>query len=243
MILEKNWKEKISQTKKELGSLKKELTRIERNTKYSIKQKNAQTGQLQRQLEEEIKLAQQPLRDLEMDRDSKIQKIKREAQRLSELEKPVTKDLHEAIKLLENINAKFEILGIKDSAFKNQMLIYVPFYTVCYQSGINRRFIFQAPSVINSIGFGSKLKGALGMSKLSDLFVYRFRTITNLLEKQFALAKGDPSFESEIVELGEKNNLLKLSSNRRNISDGLNILIEKRWLSEKEYKTLIESLQ
>ncbi len=183
LIYEKRWKEKSSQTKKELDGLKKELKRIEKSIKNLKKQKTAETYELQSKLGAEIKLARQPLLELEAVRDAKMLAFRQETEKLIKHEKPLIDGLNGTIKLRETINAKFEMLGISDQQLKSPALFYVPFYVTCYQAGYAKRYIFLAPSMISAIGFAAKLKGALGMSKIKELFIPRFKAITALIDK------------------------------------------------------------
>ena len=145
LIYEKRWKEKKNQTKKENDGLKKELKRLENSIKNLSKQRTEKTWKLQQELETEIKLARQPLLDLEKAKDAKVLAFKLEAEKLYKQQKPVIDGLNNAIKLEEAINARFESLGVREQQLKVPALFYVPFYVVCYQSGSSRRYIFLAP--------------------------------------------------------------------------------------------------
>jgi hypothetical protein len=242
LIYEKGWKEKSSQTKKEVDGLKKELKRIEKSIKNLKKQKTAETYKLQSKLEAEIKLARQPLLELEAVRDAKMLAFRQETEKLIKHEKPVIDGLNGTIKLRETINARFEMLGIRDQQLKSPALFYVPFYVACYQAGYAKRYIFLAPSMISAIGFAAKLKGALGMSKIKELFIPRFQAITALIDKVQVLAKQDTLLDNQIRDLGEKNNLLNTDLARDNIAKGLVYLKHEGWLSDKEYQVLSSSL-
>ena len=142
----------------------------------------------------------------------------------------------------ETVNAKFEMLGIREPLLKSPALFYVPFYVACYQAGSTNRYIFLPPSTASAIGFAAKLKGAFGMSKIKELFIPRFKEITALIDKVQVLAKQDSLLDNEIRDLGEKNNLLNTDSIRDNIAKGLVYLKHEGWLSEREYQVLSISL-
>ena len=239
---EKRWKEKSSQTKKELDGLKKELKRIEESIKNLKKQKTKETYKLQSELEAKIKLARQPLLELEVARDAKMLAFRQETEKLIKHEKSVINGLNSNIKLRETINAKFEMLGIIDQQLKSPALFYVPFYVACYQAGFAKRYIFLAPSMISAIGFAVKLKSALGISKIKQLFIPRFQAITGLIDKIHVLAKQNPLLDDQIRDLGEKNNLLNTDLIRDNIAKGLVYLKDEGWLSDREYQVLSSSL-
>ncbi len=242
LIYEKSWKEKSSQTKKEIDGLKKELKRIENSIKNLNKQKTKKTSKLQLELETKIKLARQPLFDLEAARDAKVLGFKQKTEKLIKQEKPVIDGLNSVIKLGEAVNTRFEMLGNREQQLKSPALFYVPFYVACYQAGISKRYIFLPPSMTSPIGFAAKLKGAFGRSKIKELFIPRFKEITALIEKVQVLAKQDSLLDDEIRDLGEKNNLLNTESVRDNIAKGLVYLKHEGWLSEREYQVLSRGL-
>lgn len=180
--------------------------------------------------------------DLESGRDAKMLVFKQETEKLLEQEKPVIQGLYGAIKMRETLDSKIEVLGFRDQQLKSPALFYVPFYVVCYQVELSRRYIFLAPSTSSPLGFSARLKGAFGMSKIREVFAPRFRAITALIDKCQILVKQDTSFECEIGELGEKNNLLETDSARTSIAKGLVYLNHEGWLSDREYQVLSNSL-
>lgn len=242
LIYEKRWKEKSGQAKKELDELKKELKRTEKNITNLKKQKTEETYKLQSELEAKIKLARQPLLELEVARNTKILAFRQEAEKLIKNEKLVINGLNGNIKLRETINAKFEMLGIIDQKSKNPSLFYVPFYAACYRAGLAKRYILLTPSKINAIGFAAKLKGALGMSKIRQLLIPRFQTITELIDKVHVLAKQNPQLDDRIRALGERNNLLNSDLIRHNMAKGIVYLRDEGWLSDRECSVLNSSL-
>jgi hypothetical protein len=241
-IYEKGWREKSSQAKKELNGLKKELKRIEKSVKNLIKQSKLETFKLQSELEAKIKLARQPLIELQAARDAKALSFRQETEKLIKQEKPVIEGLNGTIKLRETINANFDMLGFREPLLKSPVLFYVPFYVACYQAGSTNRYIFLPPSTTSAIGFAVKLKGAFGRSKIKELFIPRFKEIALLIDKVQVLVKQDSLLDNEIMELGEKNNLLYTESVREDIAKGLVYLKHEGWLSEREYQVLSISL-
>ena len=242
LIYEKTWKEKSRQTKKELDGLKKELKRIENRIKNLKKEKTQKISKLQLELKTEIEMARQPLLDLEAARDSKVLVFKQKTEKLIEQEKPVIYGLNGVIGLAKAVNARFEMLGIREHQLKSPALFYVPFYVACYQAGLSKRFIFLPPSTTSPNGFAAKLKGAFGRSKIKELFIPRFKEITALIDKVQVLAKQDSWLDREIRDLGEKNNLLNTRSIRESIAQGLVYLKREGWLSDREYQVVSSSL-
>ena len=242
LIYENNWKGKSSKTKKEVDGLKKELKRIENSIKGLNKQKTKKTAKLQVELETEVKLARQPLLDLEAARDAKVLGFKQKTEKLIKQEKPVIDGLSSMVKLEEASNARFEMLGNREQQLKSPTLFYLPFYVACYKAGLSKRYIFLSPSLTSPISFGAKLKGAFGRSKIKDLFVPRFKEIAALIDKVQVLTKQDSLLDDEIRDLGEKNNLLKTELGRDKIDKGLVYLKHEGWLSDREYQVISRGL-
>ena len=242
LIYETRWKSKSKETKKEIGGLKKERKQIENNIKHLNKQKNEKISALRLELETEVRLARQPLLDRESERDAKILIFKRETEKLVKQEKPLADGLNGALKLAEQVNDGFQMLGIRNLQLQAPAVFYVPFYMACYQTGSANRYLFFAPSMTSSVGFGAKIKGVMGISKINEVFASRFKAIRVLIEKVQLLAKQDSLLNQQITDLGERNNLLRNEFARVNIAKGLVYLKDAGWLSQREYQSLTNSL-
>ena len=241
-IYEKRWKEKSSITKKEMDGLKKDRKRLENQIKDLSKTKNEEISKLSYKLDVDVKLARQPIVDLEVLRDAKMAEFRQEVLALQNAERPVVEGIYTAIKQRESVNSKFEALGVRDQQLKSPSLFFVPFYAVCYQAGLSRRYVFVPPSTASSIGFSAKLKGAFGISKVKDAFTPRFNAIAGMIENCEILAKQNMSFEIELNEIGEKNNLLNDWTLVETVAKGLVYLKHEGWLSDREYQALKDSL-
>ena len=228
--------------KKEQDGLKRELKNIENNITRLSEQKGQEISKLDLSLDSEIKFARQPLRELEVARDAKMLAFKLETDKLLKQEKPLIDGLNKSIKLREAINANFEGLGIQGQGLKNPCLFHIPFYVACFEMGLTRRYIIVPPSTINGVDFSSKLKGALGMSKIKDLLNPRFKAITSIISKVQVLTKQNSVFESQLNSLAQRNNLLNNGLFMENVAKGLVYLKHEGWLSVKEQQTLSSRL-
>lgn len=239
---EKKWKEKARETKKELSEIEVKIEELEEKIKEIEESKSLETFRIRSELESRLKEAKKDLLELESSRDAEIQAHKQEIGKLESLTSTIIQQIDSIVKLREANLADFEKLGVLQS-HKNSALIYVPFYLVCYKAELKRRYVLFSPSVANSIGFTTKLKGALGKAKVKQLLVPRFKTITSLLDEFPNLLERNAAFEREIYEAGEKVNMLKTSSMRDQIKSGLEKLKEEGWLSDKEHTAFIEIFQ
>jgi hypothetical protein len=240
-IYEKRWKEKINRTQKELNGLKKELKNIESNVNKLSKQKTQEISKLNFGHDAEIKFACQPLQLLEAARDAKTRVFKVETEKLLKLEKPVLEGLNKSTKLRETIKTSFDGLSM-DSTLKNSVLFFVPFYAVCYEVGLARRYLFIPPSTISNDDFSAKLKSAFGMSKIRGRLTPRFKTMTALMYKVQELTRQNSMFETQLNGLAQKNNLLNNSLFIENVEKGLVYLRSEGWLSDKEHQVLSNRL-
>jgi hypothetical protein len=241
-VYEKRWKEKIKQTEKEQNALKKELKNIENNMKKLSKQKACEIASLNFSLDAEIKFARQPIVELELARDSKMANFKVENEKLLKQEKPVIEDLNKNIKLIESINVNLELLGMQGQGLKNPCLFFVPFYVVCFEIGLTRRYLVIPPSTVAPFNFSAKLKSIVSRSKINALLTPRFKAVTILIGKIEELTKQNIVFESQLNGLAQKNNLLDNKLFMENALKGLTTLKHEGWLSDREHLVLRNQL-
>lgn len=232
---ERKWKEKINETKKELSEIEKQLYETEDRIREVEESRSAETFRLRSEWESRVKEARRDLLELEASRDAKIQIHKQEMERLESLTANIIQQISNVIKLRETDLANFKNLGFhKESRHLN--LVYMPFYLACYEAEMKKRYVVFPPSIVNSIGFTTKLKGALGKAKVKHLLVPRFKAITSLLEGLPVLTEKNAAFAREIFEAGGKADMLKSKSKWKSIENGLEKLKAEGWLSDKEFE-------
>ena len=232
---ERKWKEKANESKKELSEIEAKIKELERKIKEIDESRSLETFRLRSEWEAKVKEVRKDLLELESLRDAKIQIHKQEIEKLEKLTSTIIEQIDEMARMREAKLAEFEKLGIEQKQKKN-VLIYMPFYLVCYKSQSKRRYVPFPPSIANSISLLAKLKGALGRAKVKQLLVPRFKTITAFLNNFPALIERDAVFEREISETSDKADMLKTSVIREQIVNGLKRLKNEGWLSEKEYE-------
>ncbi len=241
VVGERKWKEKANETKKEFSEIETRIEELEEKIREIEESKSLETFRLRSEWEAKIKEARKDLLELEASRDAKIQIHKQEMEKLESLTSTIIQQISNMAKLREANLANFENLGVQQK-YKNPTLVYMPFYLVCYQAELKKRYVPFAPSVANSIGFTTKLKGALGRAKVKQLLVPRFKGITSFLNKFPALIERNAAFERETYEAGDKADILKVTSMREQIKSGLERLKEEGWFSEKEYEAFNQKL-
>ena len=241
-VYEKRWKEKIRKAKKEIDGLKKEIKSEENTIKKLTNQKTQAISNLVLELDREVKIARQPLLELEAEREAKIQHFRRETQKLILKEKPIVESIKKAISLRDEAAADLEALSIRETVLKDSALFYVPFYVACYQRDTAKRYRIFVPSKINSADFSSKIRSALGISKAKDLLVPRFKAIATLIGHVEVYVNDNPVFERQLWELGRKLDLLRKSEFQEKAKQGLSYLVAAGWVSEREKQELSSRL-
>jgi hypothetical protein len=240
---EQKWKEKSSETKKELSEIEGQLKQTEKALKDLEERKSLEIFNLRSELEAKIKEARQPLLELESSRDAKILICKQEIETLEQQTKLIIEHIGRTAKLRETSIANFAKLGVKqDLELKDVALFYVPFYVACYQVESKKRYLILPPSEANAIGLSTKLKSALGRAKIKQLLVPRFEVITSLIDTIQVLAQQNAVFETEMREMGGRTNILTMDSMREHIQKGLEYIQKEGWLSEKEYQDLSQKI-
>ena len=242
-VREKRVKEKIKIIQKGLKSLKKELKNIEKKLKNTVEQKTQLITKLHFDLDAEMKLARQPFLELEIAIEAKIRAFRAETDKMLTLNAAVVDGVNKSIAQRDLVKAKFETLSINNQAVKVPAVYYVPFFVVCYDSGSTIRYLVIPPSKVGNFDFSAKLKSALGVSKIKNLIIPRFKalsTLTSIIQLQ---VRQNSVFENQLRFVSEKNNLLRSSKFQENVEKGLLDLRSGGWLSEKEYLTILGQLK
>jgi hypothetical protein len=239
VVGERRWKEKTDETKKELSEIEAKIKEVEGKIKELEENKSLETFRLKSEWEAKVKEAEKDLLELEVSRDAKIQLHRQEIEKLEKQTSSIIEQIDKMAKIREMDISNFERLGIKQTRTKNA-LIYIPFYLACYQSESKKRYALFPPSIVNSVSFLAKIKGALGKAKVKQLLVPRFKTITPFLHGLLLVIERDAVFERDISEAGEKADMLEADLMREKIKSGLERLKEEGWFSEKEYEAFAE---
>ena len=242
--VEANWKEKANKTRKELSEIEKQLKQTEKALKNLEEQRTLEIFNLEEELETKVKEARKSVMELEASRDAKILIHNQEAEKLEKQTQQITDQIARTIKLQEANVAEFEKLGFRrDLGVEEIELYHVPFYVICYQVELKKRYLILPPSVVSTVGVFTKLKGALGMAKIKGLLVPRFKTVSSFVDAIPAFTQQNAMFETELRELGTQNNILGVDSIRVEIKNGLERLKNEGWLSDKEFDAIEQRIR
>ena len=242
-VAEEKWKEKCNGLKKELSETENQLKQAEKSLKDMEEKRSLEIFKLRDELEVKVKEARRNLLELEASSDAKILIHKQEIEKLEEQTKQISDQIGRIAKLREADIAQFPKLGIgKELGVQGPALYYVPFVIICHQAEQRKRYSIIPPSVVNTIGLTTKIKGVLGRARIKELLDPRFKIISSLMGTIQILTMQNALFETEIKELGAKNNILCQGTAADEIAKGLAYLKNEGWLSEKEYDAIREKL-
>jgi hypothetical protein len=232
---EESLKKKIKKEKQELDETEKQFKIVEKRLKTLVDQEKEESQRIGLEFDRKIKVERQPIVSLEASRDEKLQVFRREIAKLEKLTKPVLEELDRIVKQRQAILTKVEPLALKsDVKLKSNALLYVPFYVAAYNGAGSKRYFIVPPAAVASLGFSSKLKGALGRAKIKDLLNPRFAVTAFLAEKIRLNAASSSEFEAQIETVAQKNNLLNANAQVKN---GLFSLKSEGWISDAEVKS------
>jgi hypothetical protein len=241
--VEKKWKEKINETKKEIYQIEDQLKQTADALKNLEERKALESFKLKDELETKVKEAMKNLLELEASRDAKILIHKQEKERLEKKTQQIIDQINKAIKLREADVAQFAKLGVeRELGSEGNALFYVPFYVICYQADQKKRYSILPPSAATTVGLTAKLRGVLGGARIKELLASRFKSFSSLTDTMQALIQQNAAFEAEIKELGANANILNSSASNAEIKKGLAYLKSEGWLSEKEYDAISQKI-
>lgn len=240
-VVEQKWREERDKLKKQLSEAETKIKELDRKIKELGDEEKLKIFKLKSECDAEVKEATKDLVEIESSRDAKIKIYEEEMEKLEELTSTMIGQIDKLAKLREASIAEFDKLGVPQKP-KKRALVYMPFYLACYHSESRKRCTHFPPSIVNSVGFSVKFKGALGKMKIKQLLQPRSKTIVSLLNKFPLLMEQNAVFNREMSEACAKVNILQTKSSRELIKDGLEKLKEEGWFSEKEYESFSQML-
>jgi hypothetical protein len=234
------WKLKIKNAKEELSIIEKQIKTKEKAIEDLNKKQTSETAKLKATLETEVLKTRSKIVDLEASRDAKVLLMHQDIDLLEKNTKLLSDRIMEITKNREsNIDDLEKIHTTSSSNEMDKAVFYVPNYVICYNSGEKRRYLSLPPSCISDVGISAKLKGVLGVTKIRSCFSPRLKEMALLSETIEKQSMQDTIFETELKQLGERNNILRVGWIGEGIEKGLLCLKEKGWLSDKEFGAIV----
>jgi hypothetical protein len=237
---EEKLKEKKNELKRQLPNLLSEIKNNEAKVQEVEENKKNALYQLKEENEANLKAAENELVDVEASRDAEIKTCKDEMERIEDYTSTIIGKIDQLTKISEAAINDFDNFGVPHEQQSN-LLVYMPFYLICYQAGAKKRCNYVAPSIVGDDGFGARLRG-LGKKKIEYLFQPRSQKIVSVLNRFLTLLDENIAFSHEIHDACGKANLLASKEKVEHIRAGLLELRAADLLSESEFEAFNQTL-
>ena len=238
---EHKWKKERSKLKKQLSQTETKLKELDKKIKEVKDKKNLKIFELKSECDVKIKETTKDLVEIESSRDAKIRIYEEEMEKFEELTSSIIEQIDKLAKLREKFTDKFHKLGVEQKQKKHE-LIYMPFYLACYQSESRKRYAYFPPSIVSSVNFSVKIKGAFGKAKITQLLQPRSKKLVSHLNKFALLMEQNAVFNREMNEACVKTNIMRTKKSCGSVKEGLEKLKEEGWFSERKCESLCKIL-
>jgi hypothetical protein len=239
---QKRWKEERKKIKKERSAVESEIKKFDEQIRETEDKKAQELFRIRSDRDSKVQEASKELLEIESARDAKVQVLEQEMEKMEATTSAIIKQMDGSSKLREKSIAAFEKYGIPRKHGEG-LLVCVPFYLVCFQSEGRKRYVCFPPSNVNNVKLLVKLKGALGVTRIKQLFSPRSTTIASFLNRFPSMMNENAAFEREVNEAVAKLNVLQTKPSKESIKCGLNNLDEEGWISEKEHASVLGELK
>jgi hypothetical protein len=237
---EQKLKEKKSELKKQLPNLTAEIRDLEIKVQEIEENKKNALYQLKEENEANVKAAGNELVEVESARDAEIKTCQDEMEKIEDFSSTIISKIDQLTKISEATISDFDNFGVPHEQ-KSNLLVYMPFYLICYHAGPNKRCTYLSPSIAVNDGLGARLRG-LGKKKIAYLFQPRSQKIVSALNRFLTLLDENIAFNHEIQDACGKANLLGAKEKVEQIRNGLSQLKTSDLLSESEFEAFSQML-
>jgi hypothetical protein len=239
---ESQWTRKLKRIKKRLPALKRNIEATVKKIEKLETAKKLETSQQRIQCETRIERATKILRDLEASREARIKIKRQEITALQDTTSLVIDQMNEMAKSKKaSLCAQFDSISMARRR-KANALVYLPFYLARYEMEPKKRYVLYPPSIVGDMGILTKMKGALGATKMKAFLQPRSKAMTVFLNQLVTLIQKSPMFEKEVTEAGIQDSVLRMKKLRRGVKRGLKELEDEKWISKNELQTLSKLL-
>jgi predicted nucleic acid-binding Zn-ribbon protein len=238
---ESRWKEEKSRLKKQRSETESSIKKLEKEIKDTEDQKGEELFRMKSAVEAKVQEANRGLDEIEAARDAEVQVLKQQMEKTEEQTSTIIKQIDEASKGLEAALGTFKNLGIHQES-KRPSLVYVPLYLIGFQSETRKRYVHYPLSYVNSIKLLVKLKSALGVARIKQLFIPRSVALGSFLNRVPSMLEENAVLERETGEAAARSSILSSQDAKELVSRGLGMLKGEGWLSEKEHEAFSKAL-
>ena len=230
---ERQWTTKLERIKKRVKTLRKE---IKVNSKRIRDFNNKQKRELAKHRIaccKRIASANKQFLDREGSREAEILMKSQEIATIEAITRTITKSMQTMLQKKRLFHAEFERIAIPRGK-KSHRLVYMPFYLARYEKEDKRRYFVYPPSIVGNMGALTKMKGALGVTKVKTLIQPRSEATAAFLNQLPVFFEKKPMLEKDVTESGIQKSILLRKKLRVGVTKGLKKLQNENWISKKE---------
>lgn len=232
---------KLKRIKKKAQTLSKEIKRTTEKIREIEAAQKFESVQLKAECNVAIEAAQKPLQVLEASKEAETTMKRQEIAPLEDATSRITSQMRKIAEAKNVIRAKFDTITMSRRR-QTSALVYVPFYLVRYEKEDQKRYTVYPPSIVSDLGILTKMKGALGATKMKALLQPRSDDIAAFLNQFEALIERKPMLEKEVTEAGIQGSILLAKQLRISVKKGLKELEKENWMSKNELQTFSKLL-
>lgn len=232
-----HYNQKVREIRRTLPTLERDIKDLDKKIEQIEINKKLEISQRRKERDTNIEEAMKILRELEASQEASIRMTQQETTTLEQMTSTILDQIDKMTNLKGGALNEIDNLGAP-TKIGEDTLVYLPFYLICYQTELRKRFFVYSPSTASSMGILTKLKGVFGSTKMKTFLQPRSKAITSLLNELLNLPKENPLFEKEICDAGTKVSILRTNDLRRSIRKGLMELRDEKWISDSEIQTL-----
>ena len=238
---ELHWRQEHEKVKKELLSTQKSVKDLDERIREVEASKTQEIAKYTSEYNYQTQNAMSEVNELEASRDAKIQ-IKQ--QEIKSLEGMVVKIIDQISKLATQKETAIDELNnlCINRVGQKYVIVYLPFYLVCYRVESNKRYVIYSPSIAESIGISTRFKGLFKSATVKMLLEQRSKGLTNFLNQLIPVLESNPVFEKDVDDAGLNANMLQSKDSKEKISKGMEDLKNEGWLSENEFAAFQNAL-
>ena len=239
---ESQWTLKLKRIRKRLSPLKRNIEDTIKKIEKLETAKKLETSQQRIQCETRIERATKTLRDLEASREASIKIKRQEIAALQNTSSSIIDQMNEMAKSKKaSLCAQFDRIKMARRK-KAHALVYLTFYLARYEMEPKKRYALYPPSIVSDMGILTKMKGALGATKMKAFLQPRSKAMTAFLDQLITLMQNSPMLEKEVTEAGIQDSVLRIKQLRKGVKRGLKELEDEKWISKNELQTLSKLL-
>ena len=235
------WNLKLKRLEQKLPILAKKISSNVKKTRKVESGLKLEISKLNMECDERIETANKIFLDLQASKEAEIAIKQREIATIENLTSEIANSMREMVQIKRIFLKQFKTVTLAGKKRSREM-VCLPFYLARYEKGDEKRYVVYPPILLEDMGILTKMKGALGASKLKSLLQCRSRAITTFLNQLLPYIEKSPVLEKNITEAGIQASILLRNRLRRAIKKGLIELEKENLVSKSELRNISKIL-